>query len=81
MSGPLIPKFERCRKLPPRSKYHALGEHVVMATDVSYDGHTWSGWCKFCGEMVYAEDKADHWRPYRPYIISEEPDFRDFVAN
>lgn len=67
-----IPMFERCPKLPYRSQYVKTGEHVVMAEDVSYDGRMWAGWCKFCGEMVWAEDEGDHWRPFRPYLITEE---------
>lgn len=48
------------------------GEHVVVDDDVTYTGFIYLGWCKFCGEEVYAHSDLDHWRPRFPYVITEE---------
>lgn len=71
----MIPPWERCTKLPRRSKNYTSshGEHVVVESEVNYDGFTYFGWCKFCGESVYANSDQDHWHPYRSFIIMEEP--------
>ncbi|HET6915007.1 MAG TPA: hypothetical protein VFH56_02845 [Acidimicrobiales bacterium] len=63
-----IPVYERCPET-----IMASDEHVVVESDVSYDGHTYMGWCKFCGEVVYAEHSQDYWHPYRMHLIEEEP--------
>jgi hypothetical protein len=68
----VIPPYERCPKLPTRSTIKFTGEHVVQDSDVAHDGTTYYGWCKFCGESVYAESDEDHWHPFRPYYIQEE---------
>lgn len=67
-----IPPYERCLKLPTRSALRFTGSHVVLETDVAFDGSVFCGWCKFCGEWVYAENAEDYWHPVRPYFIQEE---------
>lgn len=68
----MIPRYEQCLKLPSRMN-RASGEHVVMEDEIRYDGHTYMGWCKFCGEVVYANHLRDYWHPVRPYYIQEDP--------
>jgi hypothetical protein len=52
-----------------------------MESDLRRDKIGYVGWCKFCGEVVYAKNGLDYWHPLDPYVISEELDVADLIPN
>lgn len=75
----MIPCYEQCLKRPP--SLVDSREHVVMESDLRRDKIGYVGWCKFCGEVVYAKNGLDYWHPLDPYVISEELDVADLIPN